>query len=180
MVDHAVKIFDSRHFDFLTMRALSDSRLRQHYNIHQSFQDPCQRLFNAIEPGSYIRPHRHLTDPRAELLIPVRGLMAVVLFDDNGRVINVIRMGKERSGVDSTRIVELSPATWHTVLALQSGSILLEVKAGPFDSNQPKDLASWAPAEQDSAVSTYYKNILMHIEKRNCSTYLSEGAESGS
>jgi len=50
-------------------------------------------LFNAIEPGSYIRPHRHASDPREELLIAVRGLVALVTFDDQGAVTNVLRFG---------------------------------------------------------------------------------------
>ena len=159
-----MKIFDDHYFDDLTGQAKANPRLRQHCNIHHSYQDACQRLFNAIEPGSYIRPHRHASDPRDELLLAIRGSMAVVTFDDQGCVINVVRMGNERFGVYVTNAVEISSSTWHTVVSLEPGSILLEVKAGPFDPNQPKDLACWAPAEQDPAATTYYKSILSHIE----------------
>ena len=77
-----MKIFDAQYLDDLTGKAKVSPRLRQHRNVHQSYQDACQRLFNAIEPGSYIRPHRHASNPREELQIAVRGVMALVTFDE--------------------------------------------------------------------------------------------------
>jgi cupin fold WbuC family metalloprotein len=77
-----MKIFDAQYLDDLTNQAKDSPRLRQHRNVHQSYQEASQRLFNAIEPGSYIRPHRHASDPREELLVAVRGVMALVTFDD--------------------------------------------------------------------------------------------------
>ncbi len=93
-----MKQFSPDYLSDLTEQAKTNDRLRQHRNIHQSFQDPCQRLFNAIEPGSYIRPHRHASDPRDELLVAIRGLMALITFDDNGTVTNVLRLGTEKYG----------------------------------------------------------------------------------
>ena len=75
-----MKIFNSEYLDALSGQAKENPRQRQHRNIHQSYKDASQRLFNAIEPGSYIRPHKHAADPRDELLIAVRGLMALVTF----------------------------------------------------------------------------------------------------
>ena len=95
-----MKIFDAQYLDDLTGKAKVSPRLRQHRNVHQSYQDASQRLFNAIEPGSYIRPHRHASDPREELLIAVRGVMAMVTFDDQGAVTNVLRFGTEKHGVE--------------------------------------------------------------------------------
>jgi cupin fold WbuC family metalloprotein len=91
MAAHIMKIFDAHYFDDLTAQANANPRLRQYRNIHQSYQDICQRLFNAIEPGSYIRPHRHAAEPRDELLIAIRGSMALVMFDDGGVVTKISR-----------------------------------------------------------------------------------------
>ena len=79
--------------------------------MHESYEDPCQRLFNAIEPGSYIRPHRHATDPRDELLIAVRGLMALVTFDNDGKVIGVVRFGPRRHSEDLAVGAEVPAST---------------------------------------------------------------------
>ena len=159
-----MKIFDSYYLDDLTGKAKVSPRLRQHRNVHQSYQDASQRFFNAIEPGSYIRPHRHSSDPREELLIAVRGVMAMVTFNDHGNVTNVLRFGTEMHGNQMAVGAEVSSSTWHTVIALEPGCVLLEVKAGPFDPNQPKDLAPWAPEEGSSSALAYLDRIV----KLNC------------
>ena len=161
-----MKIFDAQYLDDLTGQAKVSPRLRQHRNVHQSYQEASQRLFNAIEPGSYIRPHRHASDPRDELLIAVRGVMAMLTFDEQGAVTNVLRFGTERHGDEMAVGAEVSSSTWHTVIALEPGCVLLEVKAGPFDPNQPKDLASWAPEEDSPASTDYFDGIVELIAKR--------------
>jgi len=157
-----MKQFSTDYLSDLTEQAKTNDRLRQHRNIHQSFQDPCQRLFNAIEPGSYIRPHRHSSDPRDELLVAIRGVMALITFDANGTVTNVLRLGTEKYGLAPCPAAEVPSDVWHTVIALESGCVLLETKAGPFDPDQPKDLAPWAPPEFSIDASHYLKT-LTHI-----------------
>ena len=158
-----MKAFDAQYLNDLTGQAKSSSRLRQHRNIHQSYQEACQRLFNAIEPGSYIRPHRHATEPREELLIAIRGSMALITFDDQGSVTGVLRFGSQNHGSNLAAGAEVASSTWHTVVALEPGCVLLEVKAGPFDSNQPKDLAPWAPEEGSDAAADYLNRVLGRI-----------------
>ena len=158
-----MKIFDIHYLHQLTTQAKSSPRLRQHRNVHQSYEDACQRLFNAIEPGSYIRPHRHASEPRDELLIAIRGSMALVTFDDYGAVKNMLRFGTEQYGSDLAAGAEVACSTWHTVIALVPGSVLLEVKAGPFDPSQPKDLAPWAPAEGSSDAEPYLQQLITRI-----------------
>ncbi|MFN5096759.1 MAG: WbuC family cupin fold metalloprotein [Limnohabitans sp.] len=159
-----MKIFDAQYLDDLRGQAKVSPRLRQHRNVHQSYQEASQRLFNAIEPGSYIRPHRHASDPREELLIAVRGVMAMVTFDDQGAVTNVLRFGTDRNGDEMAVGAEVSSGTWHTVIALEPGCVLLEVKAGPFDPNQPKDLAPWAPEEGTSSAVSYLQQLMLMIK----------------
>jgi len=160
-----MKAFDARYLNDLTGRAKNSPRLRQHQNIHQSYQEACQRLFNAIEPGSYIRPHRHASEPREELLIAIRGSMALMTFDDQGSVTSILRFGSEKHGRDLAAGAEVASSTWHTVVALEAGCVLLEVKAGPFDPNQPKDLAPWAPEEGSDAAANYLNRLLERISE---------------
>lgn len=159
-----MKIFHAQFLDDLRGQAKVSPRLRQHRNVHQSYQEASQRLFNAIEPGSYIRPHRHTSDPREELLIAVRGVMAMVTFDDQGAVTKVLRFGSDRHGDEMAVGAEMSSSTWHTVIALEPGCVLLEVKAGPFDPNQPKDLAPWAPEEGTSTAVSYLQQLMLRIK----------------
>lgn len=158
-----MKIFSESYFRLLTDEARTSSRKRQHRNIHLSYSEPCQRLFNAIELGSYIRPHRHLADPRDELLIAVRGVMALVIFDEKGGVICIQRLGTERCAANLAVGAEVPASTWHTVVALEPSCILLEVKAGPFDPTKPKDFAAWAPAEGTTAADDYLNKLIKRI-----------------
>lgn len=158
-----MKVFSADYLNQLTALAHLSQRKRQHRNIHESYTDPCQRLFNAIEPNSYIRPHRHATDPRDELLIAIRGVMALMTFDELGTVTNVVRFGSDRSVEGLAVGAEVSANTWHTVIALEPGCILLEVKAGPFDPNQPKNLAPWAPDEGTAAAKEYLEKLTKSV-----------------
>ena len=155
-----MKVFSAEYLTNLSAGAQRIPRKRKHQNIHESYEEPCQRLFNAIEPESYIRPHKHATDPKAELLIAVRGSMALVIFDEPGIVIDVVRFGAGKTSEGFSVGAEVPCNTWHTVIALEPGCVLLEVKSGPFDPTQPKDLAPWAPVEGTVEASDYLNKLI--------------------
>ncbi len=157
----SMRIFSADYLDFLSAQAKCNPRKRQHDNIHQSYQEASQRLFNAIEPTSYIRPHRHSVDPRSELLIAVRGLLALVTFDEDGNVIGSLRFGSKNHYDNLAVGAEVPANTWHTVIALKPGCILLEVKAGPFDPSKPKELAPWAPEEGSDSAQAYLNRLIL-------------------
>ena len=91
--------------------------------------------------------------------------MALITFDDQGTVKGILRFGSQNHGNDVAAGAEVASSTWHTVVALEPGCVLLEVKAGPFDPNQPKDLAPWAPEEGSDAVSHYLNRLLERISE---------------
>lgn len=138
--------------------------MRQHLNIHQEYEDPCQRFFNAVGTDCYIRPHRHSLDPKTEDLIAIRGMFALISFRDSGEIEQVVKFGTEKfvEEADAAAVgVELAAGTWHTVLALTEGAILLELKAGPFNPSAAKEPAPWAP-EEGTAEATNYLRYLKH------------------
>ena len=159
-----MKIFDKSYFDNLSRQAKANSRLRQHSNIHESYEDPCQRTVNALEPNSYIPPHRHFSVHKNELMVALRGKMALILFDELGVVMEVLKLGCDVASSEFATGVELAPDTWHTVVALEPGCILLEIKAGPFDPSQPKDIASWAPEEGTPQARIYLQKLTTAIK----------------
>jgi cupin fold WbuC family metalloprotein len=155
-----VRKFTHGLLDDLSGRAMESARRRQHENLHRSFEEPCQILLNAIGVGSYIRPHRHLLDPRRETLLAVRGSLAVLKFDDKGAVLDVARLLACSGGDACASVgVEMDPDEWHTVIALREGSVLLEVKAGPFDPEGAKEFAPWAPAEGSKEAADYFRAL---------------------
>lgn len=153
-----LKVFSAEYLDSLVEEVSQSPRARQHRSIHERYDDPCQRFLNAIGTYSYIRPHRHSLDPKAETLIAVRGQFALITFDDAGAILNIVRFGTK---TDATVPVgaDLPPGTWHTIITLVAGSILLELKAGPFNPNAAKEPAPWAPEEGTSDGRDYLQRL---------------------
>lgn len=134
--------FDQSLLDTLANTAATSVRRRANHNIHPSLDAPVQRFFNALEPDTYVRPHRHRTPPRWELFLVLRGRLALLTFDADGRVIG-------REELCATGPVfggEVPEDTWHALVALEP-TIVFELKEGPYHALYDKDFATWAPAE---------------------------------
>lgn len=164
-----VKIFSSDDLNGLERQAAESPRRRQHWNLHATYQDRCQRFFNAIHHDSYLRPHKHSEDQGPESLFAIKGLLALVTFHDNGAVEEFFYFGDALHAKSKAVSVgvEVPPSKWHTVISLERVSVLLEVKAGPFDSASPKYPAPWAPEEGGELATTYFKVLceMISIQK---------------
>lgn len=134
--------------------AANSPRLRAHRNFHPELSDPVQRLAIAMEPGTYVRPHRH---PHTfELLIPLSGRFVVLNFDDNGNVTRRVVLGEE------SMALEMEAGTWHAVLSLDNGGVIFEVKHGGYQPVAAEDFAAWAPAEGEAGTAElmeWYKHV---------------------
>lgn len=122
-----------------------DSARRRHILRFHEHDEPLQRMLNAIEPESYTRPHRHLDPGKPEIFIALRGKALVVRFDDTGRPVEGLLIGAD----GPARGTEIPKGAWHCVVSLQSGTVLFEVKEGPYGQGSDKDFAAWAPPESD-------------------------------
>ena len=134
---------DADLLDSLSESAQSCPRLRSHLNLHDSLGDAFQRMVVAIEPSSYIRPHRHMLTPKPELLVCLRGRIGVIIFDDDGvpeQVITLTPSGPVHG-------CDVAAGAWHTIVCLEPHSAFLEAKPGPYVPFEPDDFAPWAPEE---------------------------------
>jgi len=148
-------IIDKNLLDKLTAEAAASPRLRKNLNFHSDLADPCNRLLNAVEPGSYIRPHRHLEPPKAESFLRVRGSLALVTFADGGSIERILLLS-ESSGVAGA---DLPPGVWHSLVSLEPGSVFFEAKPGPYRPHAPGDLAPWAPEEGGAEAVRYLAEL---------------------
>lgn len=141
------------------LAALSDEarrrpRLRINRNLH-AMEDPVHRLLNAIEPGSYVRPHRHGTPPKSETIVVLAGELGLVLFDDEGGVLSATRL----AAAGPLYGADLPPGAWHGIVALAPGTVFFETKPGPYVPPGAGDLAAWAPAEGEPAAEGFQRRI---------------------
>ncbi len=134
----------------LQERAAASPRRRANLNLHQTLEDPVQRFLNAIEPGSYVRPHRHHSPLRWELFTALSGRAVVLVFKGDGEVLERV----EITPGGPVHGVEIPAGTWHTVAALEEGTVLFEFKHGPYTPVTDKDFAAWAPAEGEEGWET--------------------------
>ena len=139
----------------LCQKAASDPRLRSHYNIHDDLNEPCQRLIVAIQPNSYVRPHRHLIDPKPETIFCLNGSVGVIIFDNSGEPSQLLRL----SPGGASNGCNIPAGAWHSIVSLQKDSVFLETKPGPYVPFQPDDFASWAPAESFEDYASSLKSL---------------------
>ena len=123
--------------DKLTAQAKASLRLRMNMDLRNGPEDGSQRMLNAIEPGSPLPIHRHKYT--SETIVCVRGRVVEEFYDELERI--------------CTESIELTPGgpnvainvpagQWHTVRALESGSVLLECKDGKYEALGPEDILS--------------------------------------
>lgn len=121
--------------DKLTEEAKASPRLRMNYDLRNSENDQSQRMLNAIEPGSPLPIHRHRKT--SETVVCLRGRLVEEFYDELDRI--------------CTERIELSPngpvvavnipaGQWHTVRALESGTVILETKDGAYEPTGDEDI----------------------------------------
>ena len=119
-------IIDTIILDELTARAKESPRLRMNLDLRNSPEDLSQRMLNALEPGTVLPVHRHLKS--SETVVCLRGHLREIFCADDGQVTEVVDMvpGSPCVGVN------IPKGQWHTVESLASGTVILEVKDGPY------------------------------------------------
>ncbi len=119
-------IIDKKLFDEISLKACENERLRMNYNLHDKLEDDVQRLLNALEPGTVLPVHRHKNT--AETYIVMRGRLELFLFDENGKLTDNIDINP----VEGRYGVHIQAGTWHTINVLEKGTVIFEVKQGPY------------------------------------------------
>jgi cupin fold WbuC family metalloprotein len=150
-------VIDNALLDSVCAAAAASPRRRKNHNLHASDDALAHRLLNAVQPDSYIAPHRHLDPAKDETFVVLRGLMGLLIFDDAGNIIEKIKVsaGTQSAGADGTASnaangalgADIPAGTWHTSFALAPDTVILEAKAGPYQPLSEAERAPWAPAE---------------------------------
>lgn len=123
--------------DKLTEEAKASPRLRMNLDLRNSPEDKSQRMLNAIEPGSPMPIHRHKYT--SETVVCLRGRLVEEFYDDLERMCtDAIELTPGGPNV----VVNVPAGQWHTVRAIESGTVLLECKDGPWEPLGPEDILS--------------------------------------
>ena len=140
-------------------KAKMSPRKRMNYNFHPQLDDPLQRMLNCLEPDTYIQPHKHENPDKCEAFILLKGKVLVVEFDSDGKVIShaLLEAGTGTYGA------EIAPRIYHCIIAMEPGSVVYEVKNGPYSPLDDKNFASWAPKEGTVGCQEYLENLVRQL-----------------
>lgn len=128
-------IIDNHQLDNLTSQAKASPRLRMNMDLRNSPEDLSQRMLNALEPGTVMPIHRH--QKTSETVVCLRGRLVWEFYDELERICTDYIELSPNGGVVALNV----PAgQWHTVRALESGSVILECKEGAYEPQSPADV----------------------------------------
>ncbi len=145
--------------DEAILASRSSARRRMIAPIQRSESALVQRMLNVMQPGSYVRPHRHPRPQSVELIQVLQGALAVFVFSENGEVLTARTL---RPGVSGS-LLDLEPGVWHTFLPLSPDTVVLEIKGGPYDAKLDKVWPDWAPEEGADAAEAYAQSLLEQL-----------------
>lgn len=145
-----IKVIDRAMLEQLKRDAAASPRQRANVNLHANYDDLVQRLFIAMLPNSYVRPHRHIQAHKWEFFMVVEGSVDLLFFDDKALLTKRVTLAAGSHCVG----VEIPPNVWHATVCYEP-VVFMEVKQGPYEVTGDKGFADWAPAEGEESVGHF-------------------------
>jgi len=149
-----VKNINIELLDRVSEEANKNPRKRMNHNFHDNGEEILQRMLNALEPGTYLPPHKHTE--KVEIFLLLRGKVHVLLFDDAGEIVEVKTLDPNVGEYG----VEIPVGIWHTIFVEESGSVIYEIKEGPYVLGVGIEFAPWAPQPDSFTEVENYMNSL--------------------
>ena len=125
---------DKELLDQITTQAQASPRLRMNYNLHTTLDANVQRMFNALEPGTVMPIHRHKNAD--ETYIVVRGCIKVMFYDNDRTLKDAFILNP----LEGSYGVHIPRGEWHTLEVIETGTVIFEVKEGPYTPITPEDI----------------------------------------
>ena len=119
-------IIDHELLDSLSAKAQASPRLRMNFDLRNSPEDGSQRMLNALEPGTVLPIHRHRAT--SETVVILRGRIQWVFYDGDGNETERVTLDAD----GDLRMLNVERDRWHSLVCLESGSVLFESKDGPY------------------------------------------------
>jgi cupin fold WbuC family metalloprotein len=148
-IDHTIT-------DPLIHEARQIDRKRRNFNFHQNASDRVHRMLHAMEPETFVQPHKHENPDKIEAFLVLKGRVAAIEYDDNGEITDWMLLDPLTGSFG----MEVPAKTWHSLICLESGTIVYEVKDGPWNPADDKFFAPWSPKEGDPGCEEYNKKVL--------------------
>lgn len=127
-------VIDENLLNHITLQAKKNNRLRKNFNLHNSLDEKVQRLLNALEPGTIVPIHRHRHT--SETYILVRGRLVVNIYNEQKQ----LTKSELLNPMEGKYGISIPKNEWHSVEVLEKGTVIFEVKEGPYAPLQKEDI----------------------------------------
>lgn len=146
-----IQLIDDDLMDRMLEQVQGKPRRRTNFNFHADMSDNPHRFLNVMLRGTYVAPHKHENPPKAESFLVLRGSLGILIFDEQGTVLetHLLGEGSSKTGID------ISPGVWHSLVVLSESVVCFEVKPGPYRVDEDKQFAPWAPEENQEGWENY-------------------------
>ncbi len=111
--------------------------------LHGDRHDAFHQMIIVQRRGIYCRPHKHLRKAEAHQIID--GELATIVFDDDGGVADIARLGRDHL------IYRIEVGNYHMVYPVSEWCVYHETKPGPFLADRDAVYPDWAPPADDTA-----------------------------
>jgi cupin fold WbuC family metalloprotein len=159
-----MKLLTTELLQKLCSEATASPRKRKNYNFHK-LEEPVQRFLNAMQPGTYVIPHKHAGLESFEFYTIVQGSVGVIVFGENGEIKSTHKLSAKGPQLG----IEISGEVFHTVVCLEPDTVALEVKEGPYNPKAMKfflpgfpDELEYLQAEKNSEIEKKVGELLNH------------------
>jgi len=129
-----MKIINQQLLEDIIEQAKSNVRLRMNFNIHKNLTDNVQQLLNALEPGTIVPVHRHRNT--SETYILLKGSLKVYFYDDQKNIAETLQL----SHTSGNYGINIPAGQWHTIEVLETGTVIYEIKEGPYMPLEGEDI----------------------------------------
>lgn len=150
---------DTAFINPVSQKAKTAARKRINYNFHPVPEDTLQRMLHAMEPDTYVQPHKHENPDKVEAFFCLRGRVLVVEYDAKGNIIDHIILDSKSGNYGC----EIPKRTWHSIICLEPDTVIYEVKDGPYDPADDKNYADWAPKEGEVGTQQFIETVLKKL-----------------
>jgi cupin fold WbuC family metalloprotein len=129
---------------------------RVRINAHPGSGDGLHEMMIAIEPGSYIRPHKH--PGKSEAFHVIEGRVDIVVFGEAGDIERIVSLAAQ--GGEHPFYYRMSSAQFHTLIIRSDLLVVHEITNGPFVPTGTT-YAAFAPEEGDAAEAAAFQAELV-------------------
>jgi len=147
--------------EYLKMKATESIRNRYRLCLHQDVSHHTQEMIICLKGFTYFQPHRHPAG-HSESYHLIEGLLDVYLFNEQGCLLETVRLAAPGSYNDASRafMYRLSFPIYHFVVPLSEWTIYHEVLTGPWNKDSINHYAPFAPEENDvEAVNAFVHKL---------------------